>query len=366
GRARVLYQCDAPARSEPVRRPPVRLPGDARGVRHGGDAGAAHRLRDGHDRHADGEPRDGGGDPDGHRVPPRHRHHRPQLALGQQPGEHAVTHRRAGFTILEMMIALVILAVIGGSLVRVLVSQTRLFEKASAQRDSRNVTRSAVNVIASDLRMVDAASGLVAASANTIVVRSPFAVGIVCGASGGGTAVSLAPADSAMWSGAGFSGYAWRDTPRAYNYVEAGAPLTPGGAATCAAAGVPTLPGGRVMTVTPAMRAGALIATPMLVEQRLRYQFKPSVLVPGANGLWRTVVATGVAEELAAPFTSAARFKFLVLNADSAQSAVPTPLADTRGIEFVLAARSTYTAGGGAAPDSTLVRTAVYFRNRLN
>jgi hypothetical protein len=223
-----------------------------------------------------------------------------------------------------------------------------------------------VNVISSDLRMVDAASGLVAASANTIVVRSPFAIGIVCGATGGGTAVSLAPADSAVWSGAGFSGYAWRDTLGVYNYVEAGASIAAGGAATCAAAGVTTLPGGRVMVVSPAMPAGALIATPMLLEQRLRYEFKASALVPGANGLWRTVVATATAEELAAPFTSAARFKFLVLNADSAQSTVPSPLSNTRGIEFVMAARSEYTAGGSAAPDSTLVRTAVYFRNRLN
>ena len=274
--------------------------------------------------------------------------------------------RRQGFTILEMMIALVILAVIGGSLVRVLLAQTHLFEKASAQRDTRNVTRSAVNVIASDLRMVDAASGLIAASANTIVVRAPFAIGIVCGASGGGTAVSLAPTDSAIWSGAGFSGYAWRDTLGVYNYVEAGASISAGGAATCAAAGITTLPGGRTMIVSPAMPGGALIAAPMLLEQRLRYEFKPSVLVPGANGLWRTVVSSGTAEELATPFTSNARFKFLVLNSDSAQSAVPSPLSDTRGIEFMLAARSSYTAGGSAAPDSTLVRTAVFFRNRIN
>ena len=68
-----------------------------------------------------------------------------------------------------MMIALTILAVIGGSLIRVLVSQTHLFDKASAQRDTRSVARSAVNVISTDLRMVDAASGLIAASANTIV-----------------------------------------------------------------------------------------------------------------------------------------------------------------------------------------------------
>ena len=277
-----------------------------------------------------------------------------------------MTQRRSGFTILEMLIALTILAVIGGSLVRVLISQTHLFEKASAQRDTRSVTRSAVNVISSDLRMVDAASGLVAASANTIVVRSPYAVGIVCGASGGGTAVSLAPADSAIFSNAGFSGYAWRDTLGAYNYVEAGASVAAGGAATCTAAGVTTLPGGRNVIVSPAMPAGALIAAPMLLEQRLRFEFKPSAIVPGANGLWRTIVASGSAEELATPFTSTARFKFLVLNADSAQSAVPSPLSDTRGIEFVLAARSEYTAGGSAAPDSTLVRTAVFFRNRIN
>ena len=277
-----------------------------------------------------------------------------------------MTLRRRGFTILEMIIALSILAVIGTSLVRVLVTQTHLFEKASAQRGSRNVTRSAVNVIASDLRMVDAATGLVAASANTLVIRAPYAFGIICGPTAGGTAVSLAPTDSAILANAGFSGYAWRDTLGAYNYVEGGASVASGGAATCAAAGVTTLPGGLTAVVSPAMPAGALAAAPMLLEQRLRYAFTPSGIVPGATGLWRTVVATGTAEELAAPFTSAARFRFLVKNADSSQTTVPSPLADTRGIEIVLAARSEHIAGGAAAPDSTLVNTAVFFRNRID
>jgi prepilin-type N-terminal cleavage/methylation domain-containing protein len=271
-----------------------------------------------------------------------------------------------GFTILEMMIALVILAVIGGSLMRMLVAQTHLFEKSAVDRAARGVTRSAMNLIASDLRMVDANGGLVAASANTLVLRAPYAVGIVCGTTAGGTVVSLAPVDSTVWATAGLSGYAWRDTLGVYNYVEGGVTQAAGGAATCAAAGVTPLPNGRTVTVTPAMPADAVPSTPMLLEQRLRYEFKASGYVPGALGLWRTVVATGTQEELVAPFTSAAGFRFFALNDDSSQAAVPSPLADTRGIEFVLAARSERAPGGAAAPDSTLVTTAVFFRNRVN
>jgi len=126
------------------------------------------------------------------------------------------------------------------------------------------------------------------------------------------------------------------------------------------------MPNGSVVTLMPAMPAGALVGAPMLLEQRLRYEFKASAAVPGALGLWRTVVSTGSAEELVAPFTNAARFRFFVQNADTAQSPVPSPLSDTRGVEFVLAARSETSVGGGFGHDSTLVSTAVFFRNRIN
>ena len=279
-----------------------------------------------------------------------------------------VAASRRAFTLTEMIIAMVILAVIGASLVRILGLQSHLFEKAAAQRQTRVVARSTRNIVDSDLRMIEVSNGLVAATSTTLTLRSPYAMGIVCGAGGGNasTIVSVAPVDSGVWANAGLSGYAWRDASGAYSYVETGVSATASPSTVCTNASIATLAGGRVVALAPALPAGAVAGTPVLFEQRLLYEFKNSVMVPGSTALWRTVVATGAAEELVAPFTSGAHFKFFVLNSDTSQSAVPSPLANARGIELDLRTRSAHASPGAVAPESTLVTTAIFFRNRIN
>ena len=69
-------------------------------------------------------------------------------------------------------------------------------------------------------------------------------------------------------------------------------------------------------------------------------------------------------EELAAPFNTTARVRFYVLNTTTAQDAVPSPLSDTRGLEFVLDGMSEKTPRGSASPKVTSVTTSVFFENR--
>jgi prepilin-type N-terminal cleavage/methylation domain-containing protein len=273
---------------------------------------------------------------------------------------------RRGFTMTEMIVAVIIIAILGASMTRLLVSQAHLFQKAAAQRGTRAVTRSAMNMIDSDLRMVEATNGIVSATSTKLVVRSPYAVGVVCGTSGGVTTVSVAPVDSTEWANAGLSGYAWRDTLGVYTYQEASVTVASGTASVCTNASITTLTNGKIIAVTPAMPAGAVVGAFMFFEEQLTYEFKNSVAVPGTIGLWRTVVKTGSTDELVSPFTSSAAFKFYVLNRDTSQVAVPSPLSNIRGIEFVLAARSLNTPVGSSGPITTTVNTAVFFRNRLN
>jgi prepilin-type N-terminal cleavage/methylation domain-containing protein len=200
---------------------------------------------------------------------------------------------RAGFTLVEMLVAMIVLAIFGAAMVRILVSQTRLFSKAAAQRSTRSVTRSAMNILDSDLRMVEASHGIVSASSTSLTVRAPYALGVVCGNSGGLTIVSLAPVDSTVWATAGVTGYAWRDTTGVYNYTETTISTAVTSAAVCTAASISTLANGMVVSVAPALPAGAIPGTVVLFEQQIRYEFKNSVAVPGAIGLWRTVVSTG-------------------------------------------------------------------------
>ncbi len=82
---------------------------------------------------------------------------------------------RRGFTMAEMIIAVIIIAILGAAMTRLLVTQAHLFQKAAAQRGTRSVTRSAMNMIDSDLRMVEATNGVVSASSTaadrTVAVR---------------------------------------------------------------------------------------------------------------------------------------------------------------------------------------------------
>ena len=273
--------------------------------------------------------------------------------------------RRAGFTLTEMLIAMVVLSLIGASLTRVLVVQTRLFSKNAAQRNTRSVTRSAMNMIDSDLRMVEATHGIVSASSSALTVRAPYALGVVCATTGGITYLSLAPVDSEVFANAGVTGYAWRDTTGVYNFTETALTITSVGAGICNAQSITTLPNGRTVSVSPGLPSGAVPGTVMFFEQQIKYEFKNSVAIPGAYGLFRTVVSTNSSNELVTPFTNQAVFRYYALNADTSQAAAPNPLSNTTGIEFKLAAQSSTKTENQASLDTTTVTTAVFFRNRI-
>jgi hypothetical protein len=214
--------------------------------------------------------------------------------------------------------------------------------------------------------MIEATGGVVSADSATLLLRVPYAFGMVCLTAGATTTLSLLPVDSLMYAQGGFSGYAWRDSVGNYTYVEGGVTLGAGIATNCTSASITTLTGGRVITLSPGLPAAAAPGVPVFLFQRIRYAFAASTALPGRVGLWRTVIATSAAEEIAAPFDSTSRFKFFVLNRDTSQNAAPSPLGNTRGIDLVLDAASERTPHGSTTPKRVQIRTAVFFRNRMN
>ncbi|HJU75148.1 MAG TPA: hypothetical protein VJ717_15510, partial [Gemmatimonadaceae bacterium] len=203
-----------------------------------------------------------------------------------------------------------------------------------------------------------------ASGASSITVRVPIAMGLVCGATGGGAVLSLTPTDSLVVAGSAASGYAYRDVNGTYDYTEGAITITAGGAATCAAANITTLPGGRVVTVTP-FPAPVSVGRPAFLYQRVRFAFAPSTTIPGRVGLWRTLEATGFTEEVAAPFDSASRFRFY-RNANDTSDVVVPPLNEISGVELVLTGASETPRFGGTTPEVARLRTAVFFINRAN
>jgi prepilin-type N-terminal cleavage/methylation domain-containing protein len=283
------------------------------------------------------------------------------------------TRCRRGFTLIELLVGMVISAIIGVAMVRVIMSQTRFMDNQEAWRTARGVSRGGLNRLISDLRMVEAANGLEAAAAGgkDFTVRVPYAFGVVCSSTGTATTASLLPVDSTMFAGGGFSGFAVRANTGSYTYVTAGATLTsPGTAANCTGSAITTLPAFGGSPAGTVVNLGGVIAPVpapgdlVFLFQRVRYEFKASAAVAGRTGLWRTLLTPNTTEELAAPFDSTARARFYVLNGAVAQTAVPSPLSDTRGFELVLNGMSEGTPRGSPSPKVSTVTTSVFFQNR--
>ncbi len=285
---------------------------------------------------------------------------------------------RRGFTLVELLISLIVTAIIGAALVRMVVSQARFMDQQEAWREARSVSRGGINRLLSDLRAVEAAGGMVAAAAGgqDFTVRVPYAFGILCGIAANVYTVSLLPVDSTMFAEPGFTGFAIRSNGNGtYGHHLSNVLNLAGTTALClnglydSIHTVPALngsPAGRVVNVT--RTAGAIMPAPsrgsvVYLYRHIRYEFKASVAVPGRTGLWRTMVSGGATEELSAPFDATARVNFYNLDVTPAQAAVPT-LTDVRGLELLLNGMSERAPSGSVAPKTANITTSVFFENR--
>lgn len=291
---------------------------------------------------------------------------------------------RRGVTLVELLLSLIVTAIVGGALVRMILSQARFMDQQEAWRGARSVSRSGINRLMSDLRAVEALNGMEAAfpGGQDFTIRVPYAFGVICRTAATVTTVSLLPVDATMFAAPGYSGFAWRSAAGVYTYVPGTAlPVIPGTMADCTGAlpapfGITTLgsingsPGGQVVNLAhaaalpTALPNGALVGSIVFLYRRVRYEFKNSAVLPGRTGLWRTLVSSGDTEELAAPFANTARINFYRLNLTTPEMAIPAQLSEVRGLELVLDGMSEQTPHGSTAPKTSNIRTSVFFENR--
>ena len=276
--------------------------------------------------------------------------------------------RRPGFSLVEVMIALVLTAIVGAAVTNVFINQSRFYDAQEKVSSARSVSRAATNMLLTELRAVETTGGVLAADEDSLMVRAPVGLGVVCGTIFGRTHVSLLPVDSAVYAQAvasRFDGYAWRTNAQNYTYVPTTSQPTNGAAAVCNFNGITMFTGagqrGRIVSL---QQIGLVppVTSAVLLYQNVTYKFAPSVLVPGERGLWRRSGSNGVYEELAAPFDETARFRFYPVDAVVAQDAPPAVLADLRGVELVLAGRSERPDAQGEHSITPLT-TAIFFRN---
>jgi type II secretory pathway pseudopilin PulG len=286
--------------------------------------------------------------------------------------------RRVGFTLAEILVCMLILGALGTALTRLMLAQSRLYELQRAKRDARAVGRTSINLLFSDLRMVhdgaDAPGAVMLASPNSLSVKVPYAVGLVCGNVTGSTVVSMLAVDSAAKAMSKYAGYAWRNRlTKQYTYVPVSdtvgnAPVTPSSApTTCTTTAkiktdtVNSRAWGptdvKPQSVTAATQPGA----PIFFYQNVLYFFGASTSYSGRIGLFRRIEGRNP-EELTAPFDAGARFKFFVRNVDTSTVTAPAILDSLVGVSLVLTGSSASRMSGRSAEKSKM-ETAVLFRN---
>jgi hypothetical protein len=273
-------------------------------------------------------------------------------------------------SIAELIIGMVILAIVGMALTKVMSSQARYFDHQKTSNLARAVSRGPLNRVVSDLRMVEAAGGVISASASAIEMRVPYAMGVVCGPGPGNnhTHVSLLPVDSAMYASPGYSGYAWRGGDGVYHYTEDNSTQDTGNLTVCNGFQINTLTsqGARIIRIAPKLDSTATYGTPVFLYRKIRYSFAASTSVPGSIGLFRTRITDNYTEELSAPYDNSARFRYFVGSSTVAQDSPPADLSRLRGIEMNMTGMSERTPTGETQKKKAPFTTAVFFKNRLD
>lgn len=128
--------------------------------------------------------------------------------------------RSAGFTLIEVMVALVISAILAGVIFQLVRGQGRFVSVQNAREEVQQNARGAMEIISSELRTIHP-SGLAVAQKSALTFRLPRAWGISCGVGAGvGTATTLtavfpAALPAGMTALAGISGIMGDETANA-------------------------------------------------------------------------------------------------------------------------------------------------------
>jgi prepilin-type N-terminal cleavage/methylation domain-containing protein len=275
---------------------------------------------------------------------------------------------RRGFSLVEIITALVILSILGVAMTKVMLSQTRGYQYENGGRRSRTAARSAMNILITDLRMTQDNGGITAVDATnhlSVDARVPAGTSLI---------MALAPVDSFQYASMKFGGYGVRDaTTGIYSYV-AGGSISAADVSNCHGspkiyADTVTMGGrqGKVVQVTGTVPAGTVAGSMAMIWQSVRYQFAASTAYPGRKGLYRIITSASPPDtsELIAPFSSSARFKYYTtMNPkDTAKATAPADLNTIRGLQIYLAAEAGDTVPGRTGPKKSPLTTAVFFKN---
>jgi len=121
---------------------------------------------------------------------------------------HRAPSRRAGFTLIELVIAMVLMSLVGGAIVKLLLRQQRFYNSTSDLIQTRQQIRQAAAMLPSDLRGISSVGGDISSmSDSALEFRSAFGGSVVCVNAGG----TLSTVPRVLASGATMTN--WITTP---------------------------------------------------------------------------------------------------------------------------------------------------------
>jgi prepilin-type N-terminal cleavage/methylation domain-containing protein len=279
-------------------------------------------------------------------------------------------NNRRGLTLVELLIAMVVAAVIGTSLVALLLRQSQFSERLTAERDARAAGRSPVAILGAELRMVDPEWGIESATTAAVVLRIPYAMGVFCGVSGGNYHIQLLPTDPTLYAQPGHSGFAVRQASGAFAWV-ASTTRGSGTASVCTSAvpAIETLTGSSVVTVPDPGGTAPDPGTPIMLARRIEYSYANSATT-GLRSLFRRVLdisGSNPAEEIGGPYTTAAAAVFgfyLRATPTTLTASAPGTLSDMVGLNVGLPGRAERNPRMATQTVQADLSTAFYFTNR--
>jgi len=248
--------------------------------------------------------------------------------------------RRGGFTLVEVLVALVVGGIVAGALVSILLGQTRFYERNESTVHAQQNLRAAVDLMSAELRLASPAD-LIEAELDSVSVRFAFARAVVCAVDPVALTTTLFVFDNvtnanlpAGFRGTAYSGpysgtFAYADNATG-TVVSSGA----GPRGVCVAAGTPGTGADAdyIQLSTFPFQAAAEVGGVVQQYRRLTYRFANSVFGSGV-AIWRG------SQELVGPFDTDSEFNYWLKDGTKIKGKVPDPqLSKVNAIRIVATA----------------------------
>lgn len=117
-------------------------------------------------------------------------------------GAARAARRRPGFTLIEILVALVLLGIVVGGLLSVVSRQQRFYSDAAGLIDMRENLRQVADLLPSELRAVAPRHGdIIAVTDSAVTFKSTVGTGVICSINGARTTIVIPPYGQASESG---------------------------------------------------------------------------------------------------------------------------------------------------------------------